>query len=348
MNSYTLEELAVRLGGEPSERPGPAIEGIRPLEYAGKTDITYVSNVGFLAKLNQSAAGAVLLPFGLDSADRPFIRTKNPEVAFARLTELYYGYPRPPGGVSSRADVHPEALLGSEVSVGPFAVIGRGTRIGDGCVVAAHAVIGEDVHIGAGTWIFPHVTIYPGVKIGERVIIHAGSVIGSDGFGFVRDFSEDGTLTNVKKYHSGTVEIGNDVEIGALCAIDRALAGVTRLGDGVKLDNQVQIAHSVQIGEGTVIAAQVGIAGSSSVGRLGVIAGQVGIADHLKVGNHVVLAAQVGVYRNVPDGSILAGSIPALPINQFRRVQSWYKKLPELVERIRKLERLVQPKGKED
>ena len=100
MNSYTLEELAVRLGGEPSERPGPAIKGIRPLEHAGKTDITYVSNVGFLAKLNQSAAGAVLLPFGLDSADRPFIRTKNPEVAFARLTELYYGYPRPPGGVS--------------------------------------------------------------------------------------------------------------------------------------------------------------------------------------------------------------------------------------------------------
>ncbi|MBM4325705.1 MAG: UDP-3-O-(3-hydroxymyristoyl)glucosamine N-acyltransferase [Deltaproteobacteria bacterium] len=347
MKRYTLEELAVHLGGEPSERPGPEIEGVRPLEYAGKTDITYVSHVGFLAKLNQSAAGAVLLPFGLDSGDRPFIRAKNPEVAFARLTELYYGYPRPPHGVSPRADVHLEALLGAEVYVGPFAVVGRGARIGDRSVVAPHVVIGEDVQIGAGTWIFPHVTIYPGVTIGERVIIHAGSVIGADGFGFVRDSSESGTVMNVKKYHSGAVEIGNDVEIGALCAIDRALAGITRLGDGVKLDNQVQIAHSVQIGEGTVIAAQVGIAGSSSVGRLGVIAGQVGIADHLKVGNHVMLAAQAGVYRDVPDGSILSGAIPAMPVNQFRRVQSWFKKLPELVERIRKLERLVQPSSKE-
>jgi len=342
MKTYTLEELARFVNGQASEAPGPEIRGVRPIEYAEKNDITYVSNAAFLKKLAESSAGAVLVPPQLDPGGRAHIRVRNPEASFARLTGLYYPYAEPAREISPRAEVHPDARIGQNVAVGPYAVVSRGAVIGDDSVIGAHVVMGEDVRIGTGTWIFPHVTIYPGVTIGDRVIVHAGTIIGSDGFGFAGDADADGRPVYVKKYHSGTVEIGDDTEIGALCAVDRALSGVTRLGKGVKIDNLVQVAHSVEIGDGTVIAAQVGIAGSSSVGRHCVIGGQAGIRDHVAVGNGVVLATRVGIYRNVPDGAIMAGSVPPMPHNVFLRAQSLFKRLPEMLERIRKLERLVQ------
>jgi UDP-3-O-[3-hydroxymyristoyl] glucosamine N-acyltransferase len=347
MVNFTLEQLSGFVGGEPSEAPGPEITGARPIELAGEKDVTYVADARFLSQLAQSAAGAVIVPPTLDPGLRPHIRSNNPESAFARLTALYYPYPEAPAGISDKAAVHPEAALGRDVSVGPYAVIEKGVVIGDRSVIGAHVVIGEYVEIGSETRIFPNVTIYPRVKIGNRVIIHSGTVIGSDGFGFARDQDEQGTLVNVKKYHSGTVEIEDEVEIGALCAVDRALAGVTRIGKGVKLDNLVQIAHSVSIGDGTVIASQSGIAGSSSVGRFGMIGGQVGVRDHVRVGDGVILATRVGIYRNVPDGSIMAGSVPAMPHNVFLRAQSLFKRLPEIFERVRKLEGLVLSNRKE-
>jgi UDP-3-O-[3-hydroxymyristoyl] glucosamine N-acyltransferase len=348
MMNYTLEELACFLSATSSEAPGPVITGARPLEYARENDITYVAGPRFLDKLAKSSAGAVVVSNDLDPGARPHIRLDNPEAAFARLTGLFYPYPAVPAGISLRAEVHPEASLGEGVSVGPFAVIGRGALIGDRAVVGGHVEIGEDVEVGEDARIFPHVTIYPRVKIGKRVIIHAGTVIGSDGFGYARAADESGLPVYIKKYHSGTVEIGDDVEIGALVAVDRALSGVTRLGKGVKLDNLVQIAHSVQIGDGTVIASQAGIAGSSAIGRYCVVAGQAGVRDHVTVGNGVVLATRVGIYRNVPDGSIMAGSIPAMPHKVFLRVQSLFKRLPEILDRIKKLESLVQSNRKEN
>jgi UDP-3-O-[3-hydroxymyristoyl] glucosamine N-acyltransferase len=345
--NYTLEELARFLGATASETPGPAIAGVRPLEYARENDITYVAGPQFLEKLAKSSAGAVILSNELDPGGRPHIRSDNPEAAFARLTGLFYPYPAVPAGVSPKAEVHPDAHLGVDVSIGPFAVIGKGALIGDRSVVGGHVEVGDDVEIGEDARIFPHVTIYPKVKIGRRVIIHAGTVIGSDGFGFARAADENGLPVYIKKYQSGTVEIGDDVEIGALVAVDRALSGVTRLGNGVKLDNFVQIAHNVEIGDGTVIASQAGIAGSSTVGRYCVVAGQAGVRDHVTVGNGVVLATRVGIYRNVPDGSVMAGSIPAMPHKVFLRVQSLFKRLPEILDRIKKLERLVQSNRKE-
>ncbi|MBI5251672.1 MAG: UDP-3-O-(3-hydroxymyristoyl)glucosamine N-acyltransferase [Desulfomonile tiedjei] len=341
MTSFTLDELARILGAEPSERPGPVITGVRPIEHAGSGDITYVANQMFLEKLAASSAGAVILPQGLDPGGRSCIKSRNPEADFARLTAVYYPYPAESPCVSERADVHPEAVLGQDVSIGPFSVIGKGTVIGDRSVIGAHVVIGGQVIVGEGTRIFPNVTIYPRVTIGRRVIIHSGSIIGADGFGFCRDTDESGLPVNVKKFHSGTVEIGDDVEIGALVAVDRALSGVTRIGKGVKLDNLVQIAHNVEIGDHTVIASQVGIAGSSSVGRYGLIGGQAGIRDHVAVGDGVILATRVGIYRNVPDGSIMAGSVPAMTRQVFLRAQSLFKRLPEMLDRIRKLERAI-------
>lgn len=344
----TLEEIAGILKAEASELPGPELSGARPLEYAGPHDVTYVADQRFLARLASSGAAAVIIPGGLDSGGRPFIRSRNPEADFARLTALFYPYGKLGEWISPKAEIHSEAILGRNVSVGPFAVIGRRSTVGDETVIGAGVVIGEDVHIGAQSRVFPNVTIYAKVNIGDRVIIHSGTVIGSDGFGFARDADLDGVPVNVKKYHSGTVEIGDEVEIGALCAIDRALCGVTRIGPGVKIDNLVQIAHNVEVGDATVIASQAGIAGSSSVGKYGMIGGQAGVKDHVAVGNGVVLATRVGIYRNVPDGSIMAGSVPAMPHKTFLRAQPLFKRLPEILERVRRLESLVEHVGKED
>lgn len=344
---HTLEELALYLGREASERPGPDIDGVRPLEYAQDRDITYVASDRFVKELEKSLAAAVIVPPGLEPSDRPYIISGNPEADFARLTRLFYAHQAGPEGVSKRADVHPEAILGPGVSVGPFAVVGRAAVLGQGVTVGAHVVIGEEVEIGEETRVFPNVVIYPGVKIGRRVIIHSGAIIGADGFGFARDVDKDGLPLAVKKYHSGTVEIEDDVEIGALSAVDRALSGSTRIGKGAKLDNLVQVAHSVHIGPGTVIAGQAGIAGSSSVGGYCMIGGQAGIRDHVHVGNGVILATRTGVWRNVADGSIMAGSIPAMPLSVFRRAQSLFKRLPEMLDRIKNLERMVKNRDEE-
>jgi UDP-3-O-[3-hydroxymyristoyl] glucosamine N-acyltransferase len=347
--TYTLEDLARFLGAQASETPGPEITGVKPLEHSREGDITYVANNRFLGALENSSARAVILPPNLDDpGERPFIRTLNPEVAFARLTSLFYPYEEQQSGISPKADVHQQASFGENVSIGPFAVVEKGTYIGDRTVIGAHTVIGEDVRVGTDTRIFPHVTVYRSVIIGDRVIIHSGSVIGADGFGFAPDLDQDGTPITVKKYHSGTVEIGDDVEIGALCGIDRALAGSTRLGKGVKLDNHVHVAHSVTIGSGTVIAAQTGIAGSSSVGAGCIMGGQVGIKDHVTVGDRVILATRVGIYRNVPDGSVMAGSVPAMPHKVFLRAQSLFKRLPEILERVKNLERQIKTGNKEN
>jgi UDP-3-O-[3-hydroxymyristoyl] glucosamine N-acyltransferase len=347
MPQYTLEELAQILNGSASESPGPSISGARPLEFSEPEDITFVTSPKFLKKLDESSAGAVLLPPDLQYTSKPFITVGNPEASFARLTALFYPHPRIYEGVSEQAFVHPDVELGIGVSVGPFAVVEAGARIGDGVIVGSHTVVGKGCIIGRDSRLFPHVTIYPDVKIGCRVSIHAGTVIGADGFGYAPDMTEDGHPVAVKKYHSGNVVIEDDVEIGALCAVDRALAGTTRLGKGVKIDNLVQIAHNVEIGEGTVIASQAGIAGSSSIGSFGVVGGQAGIRDHIKVGNGVMLAAQVGVYRNIPDGSIMSGSVPAMPHKLFGRVQSAFKRLPEILDRVRRLEKLVQSQDKD-
>jgi UDP-3-O-[3-hydroxymyristoyl] glucosamine N-acyltransferase len=340
-SSYTLSELASKVGGEASATPGPPISGARPLEHAREGDITYVAHKRYLEALEKSKAAAVVIDRDMDPGTRPAIWAPNPEACYARLTGIFYGYQNPPPGISEKADIDPTAKVDPSAHIGPFAVIGPRCSIGPNVVISAGVFVGADVSIGESTRLFPNVTIYHDVKIGARVIAHSGSVIGGDGFGFAPDIDSDGSVTIVKKYHSGTVEIGDDVEIGALCGIDRALAGVTKLGSGVKLDNQVQIAHSVQVGSGTVIAAQTGIAGSSIVGDNCMMGGQVGVRDHVRIGDGVVLATRVGIYRDVPKGAIMAGSVPAMPHNVFLRAQSLFKRLPEIFERVRKMERAI-------
>ncbi len=346
--AFSLEELAVFLSAEASDIPGPTITGVQPIEYAGTGDITYAQDESYLRRLLNSPCSAVIIPKRLSYDQLPHIRSHNPEADFARLTALFYNYGTIASGISPKADISENAQIGKDVTVGPFSVIGSGVTVGDGTIIEAHVVLMRDVTVGRDCRIFPNVSVYPGVKIGDRVIIHSGTVIGADGFGFARDVLSDGTPVNIKKYHHGTVECGDDVEIGALCAIDRAFAGTTRLGNGVKLDNLVQIAHNVEIGDGTVIASQVGIAGSSIIGKYGIVGGQAGVRDHVKIGDRVVLATRVGIYRNVPDDSVMAGSVPAMPHKVFLRAQSLFKRLPEIFERVRKLEAVIHNRFKDN
>ncbi len=346
IRTFSLQELADYVGGQPSLVPGPQIGGVRPLEYAGEKDITYVASPQFMVKLDSSLACAALIPIHSETS-RPYIRCKNPEAAFARLTSLFYPNKKPTPGISEKADIHPSTTIGYGVHVGPYAVIGENCLIQQGSVIGAHSVIGDDCVIGEDCFIFPHVVLYPRVTLGSRVLVHSGTVLGSDGFGYARDADPDGIPFNIKKYHHGRVEIGDDVEVGALCAVDRAMSGVTVLEKGVKIDNLVQIAHNVSVGEATVIASQSGIAGSSSIGKYGLVGGQVGLKDHVHVGDGVILATRVGIYRNVPSGSVMAGSIPAMTHKVFLRVQSLFKRLPEMLDRIRKLEERLQSTTKE-
>lgn len=339
--SYSLEQIAGILKLQASVCPGPDILGVKPLEFAQSNDITYVENERFLPELSRSRAGAVIIASGLPEPDMPFIRSSKPEAEFARLTSIFYGYNKPKGVVSPLAVIPQSCELGSGVSIGAYSVLGENCRLGSGVNIGSGVVIGDNCSVGDDTVIEANVTLYWNVEIGRRVIIHSGTVIGSDGFGYAQGVNAQGAPEIIKKYHSGSVVIEDDVEIGALCAIDRALAGVTRIGRSAKIDNLVQIAHNVTVGPGTVLASQVGIAGSSSVGAYCMAGGQAGIRDHVKVGDRVVLATRVGVYRDVPDGAIMAGSVPAMPHKLFLRVQTLIKKLPDLLDRIRRLERLV-------
>ena len=192
MIKLTLQQVAELVRAQASEAPGPEITGVRPIEYALENDITYVSDPRFLSKLQESRAGSVIVPPGLDAAGKPHIISANPEAAFARLTAVFYPYPEVSPGVSPRAEIGSGCSLGKDVSICPFAVLGRSVTLGDRSVVGPHVVIGDNVQVGEDTRLFPHVTVYAQVKIGSRVIVHSCTVIGSDGFGFARDKAESG------------------------------------------------------------------------------------------------------------------------------------------------------------
>ena len=348
MTSFSLEQIAAILKLDASESPGPQISGVRPLEYAQPSDLTYVENDRYFAMLAKSSAGSVIIGTGAPDPGIPFIRSKYPEADFARLTALFYKPKLPQGNISELAALAPSALIADSASIGHYSVVGERCWVGANVQIGPGVVIGDDCSIGDETVIHANVTIYHNVAIGRRVIIHSGTVLGADGFGYAQGVDKNGAPAIIKKYHSGSVVIEDEVEIGALCAVDRALAGVTRIGRSAKIDNLVQVAHNVSIGAGTVLASQVGIAGSSSIGKFCMAGGQAGIRDHVKVGDGVVLATRVGVYRDVPDGAIMAGSVPAMPHKLFLRVQTAMKKLPELLDRIRKLERLVEKDSKDE
>ncbi len=337
-----LAELARHVGGEVEGNAETVITGVAPIEQAAGGDLTFVAQPRFLDQLDRTPAAAVLVAKSLAVAANTrtaLIRVDNPYWAFITIVKKVLPGPAAASGIAATAQVHPRSRVGKEVSIGPYAVIEAGCEIGDGVQIGAHCYLGPQVHIGANSVLFPHVCLGHGVLVGRNVMIQFGSVIGSDGFGYLR---HEGRYHKIP--HLGTVVIEDEVEIGANCTIDRGTFGPTLLRRGAKLDNLIHVAHNVEIGEHTVIAAQTGISGSTKIGREVTIAGQVGFVGHIEIGDRTTFGAQAGVTKSIPAGMVVSG-YPARDHAQARREEAAIRRLPELLKRVRALEKLLVASG---
>ena len=333
---YSLQEIAEQIGGKTIGDKGKRINGVAPFEASETTQITFAGSHAFLKRIETCRAGAIIVPDGFEAPGKNLIQVGNPQLAFTRVVELYHPIHRPAPGRHELAVVGKDVQFGQDVCVGALAQIGNRVTIGSGSIIQGGAFIGDDVTIGAQTLIHPNVTVMNGCRLGNRVIIHPGTVIGSDGYGFV---SASG------KYHKipqiGIVQIDDDVEIGACNTIDRATFGRTWIQRGVKTDNLVHIAHNVVIGEDSVIVAQVGIAGSTKIGHHAILAGQAGISGHLDIGNHVTVGPMTGVGKPIPDGEVVSSGTTAMPHRTWLRVQRIIPSLPDMKKKIADLEKKV-------
>jgi UDP-3-O-[3-hydroxymyristoyl] glucosamine N-acyltransferase len=331
-----LRELADRLACELRGDGEREIRGVAGLDAAGPGELSFLANPRYSGKLGATRAEAVVVGPGQATA-LPALVSDNPYLTFARAVALLRPAPVPAAGVHPSAEVDRSAVLGPGVHVGPLAVVGPGVRIGARSVVHARVVLYEGASLGEDCVLHAGATVREGCRLGHRVVVQNGAVIGSDGFGFARD--GDG------RYHKfpqvGVVVVEDDVEIGALTAIDRAALGETRIGRGSKLDNLVQIGHSVTIGEDTVVAGQVGVAGSTKIGRRVTLAGQVGIVGHIEIGDGVIVTAQSGIPGSLEAGSVVSGS-PAIENRAWLKSTAVFAKLPELQRRLRELERKLE------
>jgi UDP-3-O-[3-hydroxymyristoyl] glucosamine N-acyltransferase len=336
---FTLAALAERLGGRAEGDAGLAIVGATGLAEAGPGDVTFVEAARGLDAAAASAAGAVLLPPGLDLPGRNLIRVANPRLAFAETLALFHPVQRPPAGVHPSAVVENGAEIDPTASVGALCFVGAGARIGARAVLHPRVYVGPGAAIGDDALLHPGATVLERVVLGARVVLHAGAVIGSDGFSYVFDGRGHRKIPQV-----GTVEIGDDVEIGACATVDRATVGVTRIGRGTKIDNLVQVGHNVTIGEHVILVSQVGIGGSSRIGDGAVLAGQAGVGDHAEVGAGARVAGRAAVLRHVAPGATVSGFGPQ-PHGEFLRSQAVFEQLPQLRRRVGELEKRLAAAG---
>lgn len=328
----TLGELAHIIRAELIGDAEAVVGRARSFNLAVEGDVTLAMDAAYLARVRSSQATAFIVASPISDTTRNLLVAANPKLAFARALQALHSIEYQAAGVSQDLVVGEGTRLGNDLSIHPRVTIGRDSSIGDRVTLHSGVVVGDNCLIGDDAVIHPNVSIYEGCQIGLRVIIHSGTVIGADGFSFVPD--EDGH--QVKLLQLGRVIIEDDCEIGANCAIDRGPAGDTILRRGVKLDNLIQVGHGCEIGEDTVVAAQVGFAGGTIVGRTCVFAGQAGTNHHISIGDGVTVIGQAAVTKNVRAGSVIAGM--GQEYNSWRRSQVLYSKLPELVERLHRLE----------
>jgi len=318
--SRSLAELAQHTGAHVVGDGSVRVAGVASMESAGPQDLVFVEDVGRLAEALASPAAAVIAGEFAQNGQpgKPLLIHRQPRLAFARAAALLRRSEQLTGGVHSKADVHPSAKVGRLARIDARAIVSAEAVIGDGTEIGAFSYIGEGVRIGSGCRIGPNVVIYPGTSLGDRCVVQAGSVLGSTGFGYVRD---EATGRYEQFPQIGRLEIADDVEIGANCTLDRGALDATVLARGVKLDNMVHVGHNVRIGENVVIAAQTGISGSSVIEKDAVIAGQVGIADHVVIGEGAIVGAQGGVPSNkvLRGKGVLFWGTPARPIQQYLR-----------------------------
>lgn len=343
-----LKELAEWVGGAVVGDGEVEISGVGAIEEARTGEITFIANPKYLRKLGETHASAVIVSTEVAQAEKPLLRVTNPYLAFAKLLTLFYQKTYQPKGIDPNAWISPTAQLGKDLTLHPFVYIGDRCRIGDRVTIYPGVYVGEDSTIGEESVLHPNVSIYSGTVIGTRVILHSGVVVGSDGFGYVKEGKK-----NVKIPQVGGVEIEDDVEIGANTTIDRATLGKTIIRRGVKIDNLVQVAHNVVIGEDSIIVAQVGISGSVKVGSNVTLAGQVGVVGHIEIGDNVMVGGQSGVTHDLSPNQGYTGS-PALPHREFLRAINVFPKLPEMRKtfmefqrRLKRIEETLFTEGKE-
>ena len=326
------------MNGHIEGNPDAEVSGLSGIREAIPGQLSFVANPRYTPAAASTRATALIVSEDWNHpSSATLIRVKNPDRSFAEAAQWFA--PKP---VSVTPGVHPTAViaedvhLGKDVSIGPYCVLEPGARIGEGCVLSAGCYIGHGTHIGDNCKLYPHVSIREYSQIGNRVIVHNGTVIGSDGFGYVQEGEIRKKIPQI-----GIVVIGDDVEIGANVTIDRARFGKTQIGNGAKIDNLVQIAHNVIIGDNCVIVAQAGISGSTLLGDRTILAGQVGIVGHLTIGSDVIVGSQSGVRKDIASGTYAIG-YPAAPFEKWSKIHAHTMRLPELKEKVAALEeRLV-------
>lgn len=328
-----VEEIARLLKGTIVGDGNREICGVAALERAGENDLTFAENSRAFERAARSAAGCILVPEGCALVGRTTIAVAHPKLALIRAAGVLHPPSPLPSGIDTTAVIAPGARLASGVRVGPHVVIEEGAAVGAGTFVGAGSFIGREVEVGEHCFFHPHVTIYPGARIRNRVVLHAGVVIGSDGFGYV--FAEG---RHHKFPQLGDVVIEDDVEIGSNTTVDRGSLGTTVIGAGTKIDNLVQIAHNVRVGRHCVIAAQTGISGSVEIGNYVVMGGQVGIGDRARIEDQVIVGAQAGIptAKVVRRGSAVWGT-PARPMDEFKKIYAHLSNLPNLARKVKEL-----------
>jgi len=324
-------ELARLLQAELRGDPEREIAGVAGIEEAGPDQVTFVANPKYASLAKTTRAGAILVTPDFPEVPATTLRLANPYLAFAQAVELFY---RPlvwGPGIDPSAAIHPSAKIGANAHVGAYAVIGEDVVIGSDAVILPHVVIYPGVRIGDRFFAHAHAVVREHCRLGDDVLLQNGAVVGSDGFGFAKD--EAGHWHKIPQ--SGPAILGNRVEVQTNSSIDRASVGATRIGDGVKIDNLVQVGHGSSVEENTLLCAQVGLAGSTHVGRNVILAGQVGVAGHCRIGDGTIAIAQAGLHGDIPAGSMVAGS-PAFEHKQWLRASALFSRLPELLKQLQR------------
>jgi UDP-3-O-[3-hydroxymyristoyl] glucosamine N-acyltransferase len=337
-----LALLASRLGCVLRGDGEVEVSRVAGIGEAGPGDLTFVSGARYAPQVKSTRASAVIVPAGLETA-LPSLVSDNPYLAFARAVSLLHPQPPPTPGVHPSAVVDASAAVAADAQVGALCVVGRGARVGPRTVLHPHVVLYDGAEVGADCRLHSGVQVRERCRLGDRVVVQNNAVIGGDGFGFAKD--ADGRYQKIPQV--GIVVVEDDVEIGALTAVDRAALHETRIGRGTKIDNLVQIGHSVAIGGDSVLAGQVGIAGSTTLGDRVTLAGQVGVAGHLTIGADVVATAQTGIPSSVDPGRVISG-YPAIDNREWLKASAVFAQLPELRRRVRGLERKLDERAEED
>jgi UDP-3-O-[3-hydroxymyristoyl] glucosamine N-acyltransferase len=331
--STSLGSIAQAINGHLVGDPEKRIHNVAPFETACDTDITFARGATFLKRLHETGAGAVIVPAGFQGDRENLIAVENPQIAFNQVIRIFYPEKPAVDHVSPTASIGAHFRSGAFFQAGPSVVVGDDVTVGDRVTLHPGVVLGDRVVLGNDVVLHPNVVVLDRCVIGSRVTIHAGAVIGSDGFGFA---SQDGAYHKIP--HTGIVRIGDDVELGALNAIDRGTLGETVIGNGVRTDNLVHVAHNVVVGKNTILVAQVGIAGSTRIGENVIIAGQAGVSGHLTIGDRTIIGPKAGIIKSTQGNEVISGT-PGMPHKEWLKSHLLLARLPELKKRIHELEK---------